>query len=184
MKGGSIPADSRRDNARGFSLIEAMIAMLVLSIGLLGVAGIQILSLRATLGAYARSQATLAAYDIVDRMRANLPAVADDHYWLDPDNPPSNPDIGGGCRSGACTPAQLAQTDLALWLESLDDHAGFDLTSGTARIRCSARPCAPGSMVTVSVIWDEQRRGATDRSCPDRHDPARHLACFHVSVVL
>ena len=58
-------------HTRGFTLIEVLVALVVLSIGLLGIASLQLSSLRWNHGASLRSQATLLAYDIVDRMRAN-----------------------------------------------------------------------------------------------------------------
>lgn len=61
----------QRSAARGFTLIEALVALVVLSIGLLGVAGMQIAGLRANLSAAFRTQASYLAADIVDRMRAN-----------------------------------------------------------------------------------------------------------------
>ena len=56
---------------RGATLIEVLVAMLVLSIGLLGLAGMQMTALKSNQSAYYRSQATVLAYDIIDRMRAN-----------------------------------------------------------------------------------------------------------------
>ena len=56
----------------GFTLIEVLIAMLVLAVGLLGLAGLQATSLRNNQSAYNRSQATQLAYDLADRMRANF----------------------------------------------------------------------------------------------------------------
>lgn len=56
---------------RGFTLVEALVATLVLSIGLLGVAGMQLSALRNNNTAATRAQASYLAYDIVDRMRAN-----------------------------------------------------------------------------------------------------------------
>jgi len=61
----------QRSAARGFTLIEALVALVVLSIGLLGVAGMQIAGLRANMSAASRTQASYLAADIVDRMRAN-----------------------------------------------------------------------------------------------------------------
>jgi type IV pilus assembly protein PilV len=61
---------SRRRNQSGISLIEMLIALLVLSFGLLGLAGLQALSLKNNQSAYLRSQATLVAYDVLDRIRA------------------------------------------------------------------------------------------------------------------
>jgi type IV pilus assembly protein PilV len=56
---------------KGFTLLEAMVALVVLSIGLLGVAGMQMVGLRANLSAASRTQASYLADDIIDRMRAN-----------------------------------------------------------------------------------------------------------------
>ena len=61
----------RPDRISGFTLLEVLVALVILSIGLLGLAGLQAASLRYNHSSYLRSQATLIAYDIVDRMRAN-----------------------------------------------------------------------------------------------------------------
>lgn len=55
----------------GFTLLEVLVAMLVLSIGLLGLAGLMASSMRNNQSAYHSTQATWLAYDILDRMRAN-----------------------------------------------------------------------------------------------------------------
>ncbi|MDX1803889.1 MAG: type IV pilus modification protein PilV [Alcanivorax sp.] len=66
--------------SRGFSLIEVLIALLLLSIGLLGVAGLQALSVQMNVSANQSSQATYIGYDIVDRMRANRMAALKGAY--------------------------------------------------------------------------------------------------------
>jgi len=66
---------NRRVRARGFTLIEALVALIVLSIGLLGIAGMQISGLRANQSAASRTQASYLADDIADRMRANYTAA-------------------------------------------------------------------------------------------------------------
>ena len=60
----------RRKN-RGFTLLEILVALLVLSIGLLGLAGLQTFSLRNNHSAFLRSQAVVLAYDALDRLRSN-----------------------------------------------------------------------------------------------------------------
>ena len=62
---------------RGVSLIEVLVALLVLSIGLLGVAALQVISLRSNHGSFVRGQAVLLASDMADRMRANRLGVVD-----------------------------------------------------------------------------------------------------------
>jgi type IV pilus assembly protein PilV len=58
---------------RGVTLIEVLVAIVVLSVGLLGMAGLQVSSLRANQSAYIRTQAVSQAYDILDEIRADLP---------------------------------------------------------------------------------------------------------------
>jgi len=58
-------------DSKGFTLLEVLIALLIFSVGLLGLAGMQIQGLKFNHGAYLRSQATVLAYDILDRMRSN-----------------------------------------------------------------------------------------------------------------
>jgi type IV pilus assembly protein PilV len=67
-------------NQRGFTLTEVLIAVLVLAVGLLGLAGLQLAGMKSNHSAYLRSQATIAAYDLLDRMRAD-PADFDDRQF-------------------------------------------------------------------------------------------------------
>lgn len=61
----------------GFTLLEVLVTMVVMALGLLGYAGLQVASLKNSASAYQRSQATILAYDMIDRMRANrIQAVA------------------------------------------------------------------------------------------------------------
>ena len=66
-----MPRRSRAHSASGFTLVEALVALLALSIGLLGIAALQLNGLRNNLSSAYRSQATYLAYDIIDRIRAN-----------------------------------------------------------------------------------------------------------------
>jgi type IV pilus assembly protein PilV len=70
MRHPTFSLSDRRGPQRGFSLLEVLIALLVLSIGLLGLAALQAAGLRSSHGAYLSSQATLLAYDMADRVRA------------------------------------------------------------------------------------------------------------------
>ncbi len=63
-----IPA---KTHSQGFTLVEVMVAVVILAIGLLGMATLMMNSLQSNESAYSRSQATLLAYDILDRMRVN-----------------------------------------------------------------------------------------------------------------
>jgi len=69
-----------RSAQRGVTLIETLVALLVMSIGLLGVAGLQMTSLQNNRGAHMRSQASVLAYAIADRMRANRTVALASQY--------------------------------------------------------------------------------------------------------
>jgi len=99
-------------HAQGVSLIEVLVSILILSLGLLGVAGLQTTSLRSNQTAYFRSQATAAASDIIDRMRSNLQGVANGKYdAVDSTILPSNPN----CIDNGCNADQLADHDIIDW---------------------------------------------------------------------
>jgi type IV pilus assembly protein PilV len=95
--------------SRGFTLIEILVALIVLSVGLLGVAALQLSSLRANNSASFRSQATFLAYDIADRMRANRIAATTGAPGA------SAYDIKFGEKTAA-KPATRAEIDLQEWL--------------------------------------------------------------------
>lgn len=65
---------------RGASLLEVLIAVVIISIGLLGLAGLQTSSIKSNHSSYLRSQATILAYDLSDRMRASRDATLNGRY--------------------------------------------------------------------------------------------------------
>jgi type IV pilus assembly protein PilV len=70
----------KRKTQRGTTLVETLVALVVLSVGLLGIAALQMTSLRNNRGAHFRSQAQVLAYDIADRMRANRNVALANQY--------------------------------------------------------------------------------------------------------
>jgi type IV pilus assembly protein PilV len=121
---------------RGFSLIEVLVAMVILAVGLLGVAGLFANSLKSADNAYLHSQAVVLAYDMSDRIRANPSALA--KYGQ---TPPTT--ITNNCRNSTCTPAALASADLYEWNNSVSSS----LPSGTASVAVN------GTTATVTVGW-------------------------------
>ena len=67
--------EMRRRQA-GFTLVEVLVAMLVLAVGLIGLAGLQLASMKSNHSAYRRSQAAIAVYDLLDRIRADPASFA------------------------------------------------------------------------------------------------------------
>lgn len=131
---------------RGFTFMEVLISVVVLSIGLLGLAGLQATSQRANHSAYVRSQATLFAYDMTDRMRANRAGMLAGAY-NNISGIPANP----GCIATGCSAAQLAQYDTYVWNTALAQQ----LPSGKGTV------VSNGGAFTVTVMWDDNRSGGT-----------------------
>lgn len=198
------PPGFRRPFAQhGATLIEVLVTLLIVSIGLLGLAGLQMSGLRSNNSAYMRTQATLQAYDIIDRMRSNKAGADAGGYVFDPasDSIPSQNCSGVGA---TCNSTQMAQHDLRLWLLAMaspspsgygcpgsaqapDDVCRRLLPAGTGRIN---RDNATG-LYTVTVLWDDYRTGVTGTGCdPDRVRPYEQtgvtptdLLCFTVSLI-
>jgi type IV pilus assembly protein PilV len=136
------------DRNRGFTLLEVLVALLVLSIGLLGLAALTTLGLRYNNSAYARSQATLLAYDIVDRMRSNRDqAETTTAYVIDFGEAVATQD----CETGACGPAQLANYDLGKWKTTLAQT----LPKGDGSV--SVQDLGGARVYIVTVQWDDSR---------------------------
>lgn len=148
----------------GFSMIEVLITVVVLSIGLLGLAGLQIDSLQAEAGAQQRAGIAFLGQDMAERIRSNPVGKEAGAY----DNL-TTPGTDQGCISSGCTPTELAQHDLYEWGQLL----AAQLPSGVGRVVNN------GGVFTVTVMWDDKRTGATGTGC-DSSDPD-DLTCFAVS---
>jgi type IV pilus assembly protein PilV len=105
--------------AHGFTLIEVMIAVFILGIGLLGVAGLQSVSSSMNQQSYMRSQATLLADDIADRMRANPLGVDNGDYDM---GAAATPTLDTNCNTtSGCGTTAMAQHDLQQWVDTVDE---------------------------------------------------------------
>ncbi|MEE4301132.1 MAG: type IV pilus modification protein PilV [Pseudomonadales bacterium] len=138
------PAVFRHGPSAGFSLIEILVAVLIVSVGVLGVAGLQLVSLQNNTSAMYRTQAFQAAYEIIDRARAN----PDQDYSIDLDDP--IPGAIPDCEGGNCTPAQMRTYDLATWLTALDGPPA-GLPGGDGEV------VVAGDSITVTVQWRDDR---------------------------
>lgn len=129
-------------NTAGFSLVEVLVALVLLSFGLLGLAGLQTRGVRDNHGAYLRTQATLCAKDMVDRMRANRPAALAGDY-----------DVEFGVTTAAGT--TVASQDLSQWQAALVQLPG----PGQGRVAVNQT----NRRVSVDISWDDSR-GAEARA--------------------
>lgn len=126
--------------SRGLTLIENLIALLVLSIGLLGLASLQTASLQFNTSAYQRTQATILAYDMADRLRANRQAALSDLYTIAFENAPRA--CGAANMNGT-----VPQQDISVWLNTI----ACRLPESTGSIARN------GNEFTFTVRWDDSR---------------------------
>ena len=105
---------------KGIGLIEVMVALLVISVGVLGMAGLQTKSLQHNQFAYFRSQAVIIVNDMMDRIRANrtIAASGSDYVVTETEHVAAGcttNDFINSCESAACSESQLATYDLQQW---------------------------------------------------------------------
>lgn len=145
------PIRNPSTNVNGFSLIEVMVALFVLSLGLLGMAGLQLGGMQSTKSAYSRTQATMIAYDIIDRMRTNT-AGRSNYQAIACTAPPTKPSCIG--TSTGCNAGSLADDDINEWCTS---HVN-SLPGGTGTVTYAS------SVYTIAVGWVE----ASDANDPNK----------------
>ncbi len=126
---------------RGFSLLEVLVTMVVLSLALLGLAGMMASTLRSNHSAYHRSQATWLAYDMIDRARANRDRALAQSYNLVLDATATEPSSG--------QPVPMHQQDLAEWRADIAQA----LPGGTGSV--AVTPAT--RRITVIIQWDDSR---------------------------
>jgi type IV pilus assembly protein PilV len=141
---------SRRN--KGFTLIEVLISMIILAIGLLGLASLQIIALRESQDAYTMQQAILLATDMQARMRSNSGID-----WLT-----ISPNTSDTCiKSNACTKAQLASNDYGEWTRNAQKNLP---ANATVKIQLSSSinkaPCVSSTPKSLCLVTTWTRANA------------------------
>ena len=143
-------------NNEGFTLIEVLISMLILAVGLLGLAGLQATGLRNNISAYNRSQATQLAYDLADRMRANVAEAQNYTTSIYFTQAPAGTAVPNCELAAGCSTTQMAQNDLSVW----NTNVTTILPMGQGTVG------AAGSFFTITINWDDNRDGNVDGADP------------------
>jgi len=145
----------KRQSSAGFSLLEVLIALVILSVGLLGIAALISTALKSNGSAYMRTQATALAYNIIDRMRANVPATNLASYATTmPAAPSAATNSPATCSGTPCTSAALATYDIAQWEYDLAQQ----LPQGRGSITNPPVSVTTGLVtVMVTVLWNDSR---------------------------
>lgn len=141
---------------RGFSLIEALVAFLLLSVGMLGIASLQAVSLRAGYTATLRTVAVIKAEEILERMRANQTALASYVSVAGAGTAAPVPECTDISGVVICNPAQMASYDIYKWKQDLLGSFPAN-TTATIAVTAPVDPnVQPLSIVTVAINWDER----------------------------
>ncbi|MEW6445757.1 MAG: type IV pilus modification protein PilV [Pseudomonadota bacterium] len=134
---------------RGVGLIEVLIAVLVLSIGLLGIASLQARTIKNNESSLQRTQAIMLSYFIIDAMRANRDAALKGGY-----------NIGKTCATPSDT-GSAAKRDLQAWIGALKtglgETGGAATSGGNGGNTCGQVQCDNAGNCVITVIWDESR---------------------------
>ena len=149
----------------GSGLIESLISILVVSIGFLGFAGLQVNGLAAANDSLFRSKAVYLSYQMADRVRANLPAANDGAYNAFTNQTAPSP----GCTvTVSCTTTQMAANDFAEWLTEIQSSTVLPSGAGVICLDSSsdaddqgATPESPmctgtGNVLRIKVWWSEK----------------------------
>jgi len=168
----------------GFTLIEVLSAVVILSIGLLGIAGLQAVAKKANADAIQRTTATMLAYDIIERMRANKDNLST--YVINNDAPftdsnatnANGDDVSSATTCGhanssdttTCTPQQMVLYDLNRWRDAIigatETLSGANTGGLVQPSACIVQQSSGGTPVpgayTVAIAW----RGKSPLSNP------------------
>ena len=181
------PVLCHRKKQTGFSLIEVMVAALILSTAILGVAGLQIVAMKGTQQSYMKQQAMGVVHNMIERMRANRSAVIAKDYLVDSDILDCTTALPN-CSTADCTPQKIAEMDHlnlicgaqigggnftnSVKVTNASDNA--ILTGGTLKVECAPvnlaegilADCASGD-VNIMVGWTERQLGDESPPVPD-----------------
>ena len=132
-----------RPPLRGFTIVEALVALIVLAVGMLGIASLYVTTLRASGSAGSRMQAINLASDLADRIRANRTAEA---AYAGAAAANGTSCIGTGV---SCTPDQMAAHDLFVWQAAIQATLPGP-PAGTVTVNAGTNP--PSYQIQVSWV--------------------------------
>ncbi len=185
--------------ARGITLIESLVAIVVVALGILGILGVQLRNLTDTQTTVRRAQAVRLIEDLSERMKVNPNALKHlANYVSGFDDLPTP----GSCAT-ACSAAEQASYDLAVWKQTVASSLPLGKASVFVPPAESALSTGQGRQLGVMIAWRENERvakvsadddkdatsyrgainaslGAGDLMCPDGH--TCHLQYLSVSA--
>lgn len=140
---------------KGVSLLEVLISVVILAVGVLGIASMLLLSNKANNSSYAKQQAVQTVYNILDKIRANPQAAINGNYNATNTGTNGLPTTVATpavlCNAATCTPTQLATYDTWQWLTRDVSR----LPNGSGSITTALNATTGNTVVTITVQWDD-----------------------------
>lgn len=136
-----------RARVSGFSIVEVLVALVILGVGMLGIAALYVNTLRSSGSAISRMQAVNLASDIADRIRANGEGKSAYNFDSSTQSGANRSCIGG---STNCSPGDMAATDLFFWKQQISNT----LPGGAYGVIAYDGSGSPNEY-TINVFWRE-----------------------------
>ena len=155
---------------RGDTMIEVLVTIIIIAVGVLGAAALQVTTLKNLSSSHSASVAAILAEDFSERMRANGDVARDNNAYVHNAAPGAFPD----CAANACSMAQLATYDMGTWWQQLTTV----LPSGRGEVTRNAGT----NTFVLTVRWDDDRSGSTGVNCPTQS--TNDLECFRFNVTI
>lgn len=155
---------------RGDTMIEVLVTIIIIAVGVLGAAALQVTTLKNLSSSHSASVAAILAEDFSERMRANPDEALDNDAYVHNAAPGTFPD----CAADACSMAQLATYDMGTWWQQLTAV----LPSGRGEVTRNAGT----NTFVLTVRWDDDRSGSTGVNCPSQS--TNDLECFRFNVTI
>jgi type IV pilus assembly protein PilV len=158
---------------RGDTMIEVLVTIIIIAVGVLGAAALQVTTLKNLNTSHSASVAAIVAEDFSERMRANPTAARADAYVHS-----AAPTGDSDCAANLCTMAELATYDIETWWDQLTTV----LPAGAAVVTRNAAVAAGTDSFVLTVRWDEDRSGSAGTNCPALS--AADLECYRLNVTI
>ncbi|WP_265288509.1 type IV pilus modification protein PilV [Verminephrobacter eiseniae] len=189
-----------RQCARGVTLVEVMVAIVVLSIGLLGIAGLQAATMKYKINTWARSSASTLLSDLSERVRINPDAAGSSFAepgvntksayiigatWAAQQSAALNP-VTPDCETATCTSSQRAAHDLQVWRQRVRNNLpqGAALISGDRKIGLTVTMMwFDKELIVVHECSDEEKGMAQQTCCPPEADAPDGVRCARFSFI-
>lgn len=143
-------------------MVEVLVALVVLGVGMLGIASLYVITLKSSKSAISRMQAVNLASDIADRIRANN--TAGTTYDTGTGNAATKgSDKGCVGATADCTPDDMAFTDLAVWASELTNTLPTGVVGTTSYPPRGTIALTAGTpnIYVITVSWLEPGEGTT-----------------------